>query len=50
MIGYLDEIIRSLVFILPKMSGYVKTFKVKDGIKENKLTRFCINNDKLLGN
>ena len=30
------------------MSGYVKTFK--DGSKENKLTRFCINNDKHLGN
>ena len=30
MIGYLDEAIRRLVLIMPKMSGYVKTFKVKD--------------------
>ena len=29
MIGYLDEVIRPLVLILPKMSGYVKTFKDK---------------------
>ena len=26
-IGYLDKVIRPLVLILPKMSGYVKTFK-----------------------
>ena len=32
-IEYLDKVIRQLVFILPKMSGYVKTFKVKDGDK-----------------
>ena len=25
--GYLDEVIRPLVLILPKTSGYVKTFK-----------------------
>ena len=35
LIGYLDKVIRPLVFwvevlILPKMSGYVKTFKIKD--------------------
>ena len=28
--GYLDKVIRPLVLILPKMSRYVKTFKVKD--------------------
>ena len=28
LIGYLDEIIRPLVLILPKMSGYVKTYKI----------------------
>ena len=28
-IGYLDKIIRPLVLIMPKISGYVKTFKVK---------------------
>ena len=30
LIGYLDEFIRPLVLILPKMSRYVKTFKDKD--------------------
>ena len=30
LIRYLDKIIRPLVLIMPKMSGYVKTFKVKD--------------------
>ena len=30
LIGYLDEVIRPLVFIFPKMSGYVKTFKEKN--------------------
>ena len=29
LIGYLDKAIRSLVLIMPEMSGYVKTFKVK---------------------
>ena len=29
MIGYLDKVTRPLVLVLPKMSGYVKTFKVK---------------------
>ena len=33
LIGYLDKDIRSLVLIMPKISGYVKTFKVKDGDK-----------------
>ena len=37
---------RLLVLILPKMSGYVKTFKVKD--KNNKLVSFRINDEKLL--
>ena len=30
MIEYLDKVIRLLVLILPKMSSYVKIFKVKD--------------------
>ena len=30
LIGYLDEVISLLVLIIPKMSGYVKTFKVKE--------------------
>ena len=29
LIGYLDTVIRTLVLILPKMSGFVKTFKKK---------------------
>ena len=31
LIGYLDKDIMSLVLIMPKISGYVKTFKFKDG-------------------
>ena len=48
--GYLDEVIRPLVLILSKMSGYVKTFKVKDGDKDknNKLMSFRIDDEKLL--
>ena len=34
MIGYLDKVIRSLVLIMPNLSGYVQTFKVKDGEKD----------------
>ena len=39
LIGYLDEAIRLLVLIMPKISGYVKTFKVEDEDKDknNKL-------------
>ena len=50
MIGYLDKIIKSLVLLLPKMSGYVKTFKVKgkDKDKYNKLISFCIDDDNML--
>ena len=46
LIGYLDKAIRPLVLIIPKMSGYVKTFKVEDKI--NKLMSFCIDDEKLL--
>ena len=50
LIGYLDNDIRPLVLIMPKMSGYVRTFKVKDGDidKINKLISFCIDDEKLL--
>ena len=41
-----DKAIRPLVLIMPKMSGYVKTFKVKE--EGNKLMYFCIDNEKLL--
>ena len=46
MIGYSDKTIRPLVLIMPKMSGYVKTFKVKEG--NNKLMSFRIDDEKLL--
>ena len=51
-IGYLDKVVRPLVLILPKISGYVKTFKVKDGDKDKryKLMSFHIDGDKLLEN
>ena len=42
-----DKAIRPLVLIMPKMNGYVKTFKVKEG--DNKLMSFRINDEKLLG-
>ena len=44
LIGYLDKAIRPLVLIMPKMSGYVKTFKDKN----NKLIYFLIDDEKLL--
>ena len=46
LIGYLDKTTRPLVFIMPKMSGNVKTFKVKE--RNNKLVSFRIDNEKLL--
>ena len=45
-VGYSDKAMRPLVLIMPKMSGYVKTFKVED--KNSKLISFCINDEKLL--
>ena len=30
LIRYLDKVMRPLVLILAKMSGYIKTFKVED--------------------
>ena len=47
MIGYLDIFIRPLVLIMPKLNGYIKTFKVED--KKNKLMSFRIDDKKLLG-
>ena len=46
LIEYLDKTTRPLVFIMPKMSGNVKTFKVKE--RNNKLVSFRIDNEKLL--
>ena len=34
MIGYLDKDIRQLVLIMSKLSGHVKTFKVKEVDKD----------------
>ena len=50
LVGYSDKVVRSLVLVLPKMSGYVKTFKVKDGDKDKnyKLMPFYIDDEKLL--
>ena len=49
MIGYLDKAIRQLVLIMPKVSGYVQTFKVKDGDKNknDKLMYLPINDEKV---
>ena len=50
MIRYLDKVIRPVVLVFPKMSGYVKTFKIqdKDKYKNNKLMFFRIDDGKLL--
>ena len=50
MIGYLDKAISSLVLIMPKMSGYVKTFNVKDTDKDknSKLISFHIDDENIL--
>ena len=50
MIVYLDKCIRPLALIIPKMRGYVKTFKLKDQEKDknNKLMSFCVEDEKLL--
>ena len=49
MIGYLEKVTRTLVLIIPKVSGYVKKYKVKDKDKNNKLMSFHIDDEKLLG-
>ena len=41
MIGYLDDIIRSLVLLLPRMSGQVLEIKIRIKI-------WCLSSDKLL--
>ena len=50
MIGSLDKGIRPLVMTLPKISGYVKIFNVKDVDinKSNTLMSFRIVDEKLL--
>ena len=51
LIGYLDKAIAPLVAIMRKISGYIRTFKVKDGDKvgNNKLMSFSIDDVKQLG-
>ena len=46
----LAKAIRPLVSIMSKMSGYIITFKIKEGNKHknNKLMSFCIDDQKLL--
>ena len=46
----LNKTIRPLFLVMPKISGYVKTFKVKAVGKEksNKLMFFCIDDENLL--
>ena len=41
-----EKAIRPLVLIIPKMSGYFKTFKVKE--RDNKLMSFRMDDEKLL--
>ena len=50
LIGYLDKAIRQLILIMPKMAGYVRTFEIKGGEKDNnnKLVSFCIDDENLL--
>ena len=45
-----DKAMRSLVLTMPEMSGYVKTFKVKDweNDKHSKLISFRADDEKLL--
>ena len=52
MIGYLDKTIKFDDLILPKMSEYVKTLKIKVGDKDknNQFMLFYIDDKKLLKN
>ena len=55
LIGYFDNAIKHLVLIMPKLSGYVNTFKIhktfkikdRDKDKNNKLMSFHIDDEKL---
>ena len=46
LIGYLGKCIRPLVWIIPKIIGYVKTFIAED--KNNKLKPFPLSDEKQL--
>ena len=45
MIGYFDKSVRQLVLIIPKMSWYIKAFKIED--ESSKLISFQIDDEKL---
>ena len=51
LIGYLDKVIRLLIVILPEMSRYVNTTKIKDGDKDksSNLVSYRIEDEALLG-
>ena len=46
LIGYLDKTIRPLVMKMPQVSGYIKIFKIKEGV--DKLMSFRIGDEKPL--
>ena len=46
MIGYLDKKYKTIILKMPKMNGYIKTFKVKEG--NNKSMSLRIDDEKLL--
>ena len=46
MIGYFDKAVRPLDLIIPKMSWYIKAFKIED--ESSKLMSFQIDDEKLL--
>ena len=48
LIGYLNKAIRPLILIMPKISGYVKTSKVKEGDKSKRLMSLHVDDEKLL--
>ena len=50
LIGYLDKVIKPLLLIFPKMSGYVETFRGKSGDKNqnSKLISLGIDDNNLL--
>ena len=49
--GYFNEVMRQIVLILPKMTGYIEEFKENGGDKNksNKLMSLHVDGDKLLG-
>ena len=48
LIGYLNKAIRPLILIMPKISEYVKTSKIKEGDKSKRLMSPRVDDEKLL--